>query len=103
VLIIEGILSLDHQNDDYIMFFSGRNINLTDILDSMILEDVFIKVKRTHKGKVLFCKQGELFKEKVSRNYYLFYVGNQDLDSVLWDNVGQSLNIEIKNISNYNM
>lgn len=100
-MIIEGILNLSFDNDDYIVFSNGRNVNLTDILNSMILEDVFIKVKRVHNYKTLFCNQGELYKEKVSKNYYLFYIGNQDLDTVLWDSIGQKINIEIKNISNH--
>lgn len=96
---IEGILNLDYKNDDYIMFFNGRNVNLTEILNAMIFDNILVKVKNVYSGKVLFFNKGELIKYKMSKCFYLFHVNDDNLDEVLWNNVGNRLNIEIKNIT----
>lgn len=102
---IEGILNLDYKNDDYIMFFNGRNINLTEILNTMFIEEAKVRVKvvNSYSGKELFLNEGELTKDKVASCYYLYHVNDDNLDEVLWNNVGNRLNIEIKNITKDNV
>lgn len=94
---ISGILNLSHDKNDYIMFYSGRNINLTEMLNTMLFEDIMIKIKNAYSGKELFHNEGKLIKNKVSKCFYLFHVNNSNLDEILWNNVGNRLNIEMKN------
>lgn len=98
-LVLRGNLNLKHDNDDYIMFSSGRTTNISEYLNVMLLNDVFVEVKNPYDGEILFSESGQLVKEKVSPKYYLYHVNGIDLDSVLWDNVGRKLEIEIKNIT----
>lgn len=97
---IKGVLQLKH-DDSYIMFYKGRLINLTEFLNCMLLDDVYVKVQDKYSKKILFEEQGKLIKEKVQPCYYLHHVNRQDLDSILWNNVGRELIIEIRNISKY--
>lgn len=99
-MVLIGKLSLDHENDDYIMFSKGRLVNLTDILHTMLLEDVSFIIRNTYDGKTLLDVEGKLVKERVSPKYYLFHINEVDIDTVLWNLVGSKIEVEINNISN---
>ena len=94
-----GILNLKHDNDDYIMFVNGRSYNITETLDLLLLSDVQVSVKKAYDGTVLFAESGRLIKEKAGKCLYLYHVDGKDLDQVLWDNVGNKLEVDIKNIT----
>lgn len=98
---MKGILNLQHNNDEYIMFSNGRNINISDVLYSMYVDNAHIKVKitNTYNNKILFVADGKLYKDKIQPKYYTYHVDKQNIDDVLWNNVGNRLEIEIKNIS----
>lgn len=86
------------KNDDYIIIGNGRVININNILNPMLTENISIKIKNTYSGEVLVDKQGRLYREKKGRGIYLFHIDDYDFDSVLWNNVGSRLEIEILNI-----
>ncbi len=98
---LQGELNLNHANDDYIMFYQGRNVNINDILYSVYVDksDVSIKISNKHSGKILFDATGEIYKDKIQPKYYSYYIDGQDLGEVLWDNVGRKLVIEINNVT----
>lgn len=98
-MTLKGVLNLKHSNDDYIMFSSGKAINISEYLNVMLLSDVFVEVKNTYTDEILFSESGQLLKEKISKCYYLYHVNGKDLDTLLWDNIGRRLEIEIKNIT----
>lgn len=98
---LEGILQLKYDNDSYIIFHKGRLVNLTEFLDCMLLDDIYAKVRDKYSNEILFEEEGKLIKERVQPYYYTYHVNGADLDSVLWDNVGRRLEIEIRNISKY--
>ncbi len=99
-MVLSGELCLHNQTDDYIMFSKGRSVNLTDILHTMLLEDVSFIVRNMYDKKILLKAEGKLFKERVSPKYYLFHIDETDIDSVLWNLVGSKIEIELINISN---
>lgn len=99
---LEGKLNLHIKNNkicEYTMFNKGRLTNISEILDTMLLCDVEIKITDLYTGKVLFNEKGQLVREKFGK-LYLYYVNGQNLDDVLWNNVESRLCIEMKNISN---
>lgn len=98
-MVIEGILNLHHATDDYLMFYSGRLVNISEHLNCMLLDDVYVCIKDGYTDDVLFENEGRLVKEKVQPCYYTYHVNGQDFDSILWDNVGKRLNIKIINVS----
>lgn len=98
-MIIRGELRLDLKNDDYLVVGNGRSSNLSELLNVMLLDSIKVKVKSIYDEKILFDAEGELLKQKVNRNFYLYHVGNKDLDSVLWNLVGRKLEIEVLNVT----
>lgn len=96
---VEGKLNLKHNDIDYIMFHKGRSTNISEILNVQLMDDVYVCVEDAYTNEVLFKERGQLIKDKIDNGFYLYHIGGQDLDSVLWDNVGQRLCIEIENIS----
>lgn len=98
-MIIKGRLNLSAKNDDYIMFHSGRSVNINEILNLMLMDDVYVCVRNLYTDKVLFNEEGKIIKDKVSACYYLYHINNKDLDTILWNNVGNRLMICIENIT----
>lgn len=96
---LKGTLNLKHSNDDYVMFTRGRSENISETLNIMLLSDVFIEIRNTYSGKVLFSESGKLIKEKVAKCLYLYHVNGVNLDEVLWNNVGNKLEIEVRNVT----
>lgn len=96
---LEGRLKLKYNNIDYTMFYKGRNINISEVLNVQLMNDVYVRVEDTYTNEILFEEKGQLIKNRIDKGFYLYYINGQDLDSVLWDNVGQRLCIEIKNVS----
>ena len=98
---IEGRLNLHYSNDNFIMFYQGRSVNISDILSGMYVDKSIIKVKISDKysGKVLFDATGELHKDKIQPRYYSYHIDGQDVEEVLWNNVGRKLVIKINNIT----
>ncbi len=92
-------MNLKSQNDDYLIFGGGRTVNLTEYLTLQLLEDVSVDIRQAYTGRCIFSASGKLVKEKVAPKYYLFYIGDRDLDTLLWNNVGVILNVNINNIS----
>lgn len=98
-MVLKGLLNLKYDNDDYIVAGNGKYTNVSEVLNLMLMEKVFVSVKKMFSKKELFRASGKLIKESTPSKLYLYHVGGQNLDSVLWDNVGKKLEIEIKNIS----
>ena len=95
---IKGKLCISRKNDNYIVASGGRNINLSEYLDTMLLENVKLLVKDNYSGKVLIDTRGKLVKKKVAKCFYLYHVGDCNVDDILWDLIGSKLEIELKNI-----
>ncbi|HSH36455.1 hypothetical protein [Schnuerera sp.] len=100
-MIIKGRLSLSHNKCEYTIFYNGRNINISDIIYSMYIDKskVAVEIADMYSSKTLFSSEGELYKERIQPCFYSYFVGEVDLEQVLWDNVGKKLSIEIKNIT----
>lgn len=102
MLILKGKLCLN-QKDSYTVFNSGRMVNITEYLNLLLCDDVYVCIKTMYDGKILFKAKGKLIKDKISPKFYMYRICGQDykydLDSILWNNVGNKLEIEIKNIS----
>ena len=96
---LEGKLNLHNKTCEYIMFSEGRLTNISKMLDTMLLYDTEIKITDSYTKEVLFDERGQLIKNRIDKGFYLYYINEQNLDSVLWDNVERRLCIEIKNIS----
>ena len=99
-MVFLGELCLKHDTDDYIIFSKGRLVNLTDELHTLLLEEVRFTIKSMYNKNVLLQAEGKLIKQRVSKCFYLFHVGDADIDSVLWNMVGSKIEVEINNISN---
>ena len=98
-MIIRGRLNLKYTNDDYIIFSNGRLVNLSDYLNVMLLDDIDISIKSTYDEKVVLNTKGKLIKFKTQPKYYMYHVGDINIDEILWDLVGSKLEIELKNIT----
>ena len=98
-MILTGKLSLSHDKDDYIIFGKGRNTNLSELLNLMLMEDIKMIVKDMYDGKTLINTEGNLIKDKVSRCYYMYHVGSVNVDEILWNLVGRRLEIELLNVT----
>lgn len=100
-MFLEGQLNLSHGDCSYLIFYQGRNVNLSDYLYAMYVDksDVSIKITDVYSKKILFDAKGELWKNKVQPMFYDYFVGEFNLDKVLWENVGKRLGVQIKNIS----
>ena len=98
---LQGELNLNHANDDYIMFYQGRNANISDILYSMYIDiaDVNMQIINQYSGEVLLNATGELYKDKIQPKYYSYHIDGQDVEEVLWNNVGRKLVIYMKNVT----
>ena len=95
---LEGKLNLHNKTCEYIMFSEGRLTNISKMLDIMLLYDVKVKVTDLYTTEVLFNEKGQLIREKFGK-LYLYHVNGQNLDDILWNNVGNRLRIEMKNIT----
>lgn len=98
-MVIQGKLTLKYDDDSYLMFTKGRSENISEYLNLLLMDDVYVRVETMFEKNVLFEAKGQLIKDKISPKYYTYHVCGFDLDSVLWNNVGNKLKIEIKNIS----
>ena len=85
--------------DDYIMMCKGRNTNLTDLLELLILEDVHFSVSYAYSGEKIIDVKGKLYKNKIAPKYYTFWINGTDIDNVLWGLVGSKLEINLRNIT----
>lgn len=100
-MVLEGRLNLKHDNDDFIMFSKGRSININNVLYTLYMEyaDVYVSIVHLYTGEELFKASGSLYKDKIQPKYYTYHIDGQDLEEILWNNVGSKLSIEIKNIT----
>lgn len=96
-MILSGKLCLDYASNDYLMVGNGRATNLSEMLNVMLLENVRMKVVNKYNGQALFDVEGQLVKEKVSKSFYLYHIGNFNFDEVLWELVDRKIEIDIKN------
>ncbi len=85
--------------DDYIMMCKGRNTNLTELLELLILEDVHFSVSYAYSGEKIIDVKGKLYKNKIAPKYYTFWINGTDIDNVLWGLVGSKLEINLRNIT----
>lgn len=97
-MILRGKLCLN-RDDDYLIVGNGRATNLSEMLNVMLLENVRMKVVNKYNGQALFDVEGKLVKEKVSKSFYLYHIGDFNIDEVLWSLVGRKIEIDIKNIT----
>lgn len=98
-VVLRGKLNLSHRNDDYTIFSNGRLTNLSEILNVMLFDSVRMKAVDKYSGQVLFNVEGELLKKKVGKCFYLYHIGDFNIDEVLWELVGRKIEIDIKNIT----
>lgn len=91
---LNGKLGLNQQ-DEYILFSGGRNINLSSELNTLLLSDVKIAVRDIYYDEVLFYGIGKLVLEKVGKCNYWYHVGDLDLDEVLWNNTGRNVEVVV--------
>lgn len=96
---IKGKLCLSKKTNDYMVVAGGRTTNLSEYLNTMLFENVSILIKNIYDGKTYIETSGKLLKEKKGRYLYLYHVGNEDIDSVLWELIGCKIYIDVKNIS----
>jgi len=96
-MITEGILELspDFKTVDYQIFERGNIYNLTEKLNLLLWDKVSVMVQKNQ--DITFCEEGKLTKQKCpSGKLYQYFVGNKNLDEILWSNVGNTIQIEIK-------
>ena len=98
-MILKGQLNLSHDRDDYIIFSKGRLVNLTDYLNMMLMDNVRFEIRQMYNKKVIVSAEGQLLKQMISKGFYLYHVGDINIDNVLWDLVGDKLEIELVNIN----
>lgn len=98
-MILKGQLNLSHDKDDYIIFSKGRLVNLTDYLNMMLMDNVKFEIKQMYNKKVMISAEGQLLKQRISKGFYLFHIGDVNIDNVLWNLVGSKLEIELININ----
>lgn len=92
----------DLDNYDYIFATKGNSYNLTEKLNSMLMDRVKVLIKDN--DTVLFDCEGKLMRkpDRDNKKNYRFYIGNECMDDILfdnttWDNPYRKLDIEIKN------
>lgn len=95
---VNGKLNLHHSNDSYLIFSSGRNVNLTEFFDVQLLEKIKVKMVNRYNGQVLFNSSGKLVKQKTAPRYYQYFINDINIDEILWNHVGLFLDIEIANV-----
>lgn len=94
-----GILELEGNTINFKLFCNYCNYNITEELNNLLLKSVKIIIKKN--SEVLFSKSGILRRrnEHIGKNrgyLYSYFVGRKNLEQVLWDLVGEKIEIEIR-------
>lgn len=95
---LTGKLCLNEKTNDYMIFAGGRTSNLSEYLNMLIFERVSVVVTSSYSGQVCVDRTGQLLKVKVGKYLYQYSVGGNDIDSVLWNLVGNRVNVKVKRI-----
>lgn len=101
---LSGELCLHYSKVEYSVVGNGRNTNLSEMLNAMLLEDIRIHIVNRYNGEKLFSAEGKLIKEKMpnSKGLYLYHVGGENLDEVLWNLIRKKVVIDLVNVTKEN-
>lgn len=93
--MIEGTLNLSHNGADYIIFDKGNSFNISELMNSMLLDKVNLHIEI---GDDFVCsRQGKLIKQKQNK-LWLYFCGSTNIDELLWENVGNRIKFGIQSI-----
>lgn len=91
-----GRLELGLADKYYIQSLCGFNYDLHSDLIESLTEKVSVCVADIN-GDVLFEAKGELMlRREIKSNIYMFYVGEKNLDEILWKNVGGVISFDLE-------
>lgn len=80
----------------YQLLISPTNmINLSSLLDLVYHADSYIELKIMNGSKTLFNEQGSLVIKKDNSGIFGYHINGENLESALFFNVGNQLDIEI--------
>ncbi|KGM93379.1 hypothetical protein IRP63_14930 (plasmid) [Clostridium botulinum] len=91
-----------NMNGEYAIYTGDKYIPISSMLNSMLGDEVKVRILNKN-DKELFKDQGIILREKLitngsnQSNLYTYRVNGQDLDSVLWDNVGKKITFILHN------
>lgn len=97
---LNGILTKNDKGE-FTLFSPTRPtqlINLSNILNKIYCHDdnfIEIQITNTKNNKILYLEKGLLYYSKLSSKKYVSSVEGQDLETVLLNNIGNELEIEI--------
>lgn len=77
--------------DSYIVEINGRDRNITKILNSRIFDEVKITITSHDFATVEYELMGLLIKKKIKSKTYRYFVGDDDLDKILTNCIGQKI------------
>lgn len=100
-LELNGILT-QNENKEFILFSPDQSIqltNLTNILNKIYYLEtnnyIDIQIINTNNGKTIFSEKGNLYFTKLAPRQYVLSVDGSDLETILFDNIGNDLEIEL--------
>ncbi|MCD3319539.1 hypothetical protein G8V07_14235 [Clostridium botulinum D/C] len=85
-----------NMNGEYAIYTGDKYIPISSMLDGMLGDEVKVRILNKN-NKELFKDQGIILREKLTTdgsnqsNLYIYRVNGRDLDSVLWENVGNKI------------
>lgn len=84
------------QNANYILHSPTSDINLSNILQkTFCYYDNVINIEIRKGYKTLYAEEGHLINEVSKHNILTYHINGADLEEVLFNNVGEYLDIEI--------
>ena len=90
---MEGFLQLNEKDNgkamEYGIFGKGKYYSLTDLLHNMLSDKVHMVINDKNYDGVLSYKR--LFK-----GFYNLFVGEENIDKILWNNVGRKINVQVR-------
>lgn len=94
---MKGILKLNESKDnvEYDVHMPLCFDNLSNLLDGNLFNKVKVEI-RNNNNQVIFYARGILLKKKIDGYLWDYFVGNNDLEAVLWNNIGNKIDFRLK-------
>ena len=93
--IVEGKLDYD-EDGKYAVIENAVKFNLSDLLDTVYAaKNNRINLRITNGNELLFQEDSTLYKNKNKHNFYTYFVTGADLETILFDNVGKEVTVEV--------
>ncbi len=73
----------------------GKIFYLSNVLDEMYYSNSLMSLRIMQTNKLFFNERGRLYMRRNAHSYYSYFVNGEDLESTLFDNVGEFIYVTL--------